>query len=254
MPPHAGRLLSQTLLTSWPHHREPPSRCVTMLSRGAELVSLFPAMIKIEDRKCVVVGAGRIAAAKVNTLLKHGANVVVVSPKAARGVQNLARRSRLYWRRRNFAARDVAGALLVVAATDSSLVNESVFRACRDRGILCNVVDDPEHCDFFYPAVVRRGPLQLAISTDGRSPALAGQLRRELERLFGPEWGAWVEHVGSLRRKLLRQTTPSEGRREELLQISSPQAFREFLHKHPSAKSVLSRHSRKAPAAKKRKR
>lgn len=192
-------------------------------------MSLFPAMIKLDGRKCLVVGAGRIAAAKATTLLEHGAHVVVVSPRAVKRIEALARTGRLIWKQRTFAPREIAGALLVVAATDSSPVNESVYRACEARGILCNVVDDPEHCHFYYPAVVRRGPLQIAVSTDGRSPALAGRLRRELAQLFGPEWGAWVEHVGSVRRELLRTEMPSKQRKRQLSQISSPEAFRAFL-------------------------
>jgi siroheme synthase-like protein len=186
-------------------------------------------MLKLEGRKCVMVGAGRVASAKVMGLLKHRAHVIVVSPQAVNRIRVLARAHRLVWRRRAFSARDLAGACLVVAATDSSRVNKSVFRACRARGILCNVVDDPEHCDFFYPAVVGRGALQIAISTGGRSPALAAQLRRELEKQFGPEWGDWVEHAGRARRMLLDASMPAEERRKQLLAAVSPRAFRAFL-------------------------
>jgi precorrin-2 dehydrogenase/sirohydrochlorin ferrochelatase len=215
-------------------------------------MSLFPAMIKLEGRKCVVVGAGRIAAAKATALLEHGAKVVVVSPQAVKRIQALARAGRVVWKRRNFAPREVADALLVVAATDSSLVNQSVYRACEARRILCNVVDDPEHCHFYYPAVVRRGPLQIAVSTDGRSPALAARLRRELEQLFGPEWGAWVEHIGGVRRELLQQPTPSKRHKDELLRISSPQAFRDFLRERKHRTSARFPDSGKVGVRKKR--
>ncbi|MBV9183341.1 MAG: hypothetical protein JO356_18720, partial [Acidobacteria bacterium] len=94
----------------------------------------------------------------------------------------------------------------------------------------CNAVDDPEHCDFFYPAVVRRGPLQIAISTNGSSPALAARLRRELERQFGPEWGIWVSRVGEMRRELLEKHLSPKVRRRRLLEMASPQAFTDFLH------------------------
>jgi precorrin-2 dehydrogenase/sirohydrochlorin ferrochelatase len=212
-----------------------------MKRRGAASVSLFPAMLKLEKRKCVVVGAGRIAADKVAGLLQHGADVVVISPRADSRIRSLARARRLVWRRRRFSARDVVGALLVVAATNSSLANEAVFRACRACGVFCNVVDDAERCDFFYPAVVRRGPLQIAISTSGRSPALAARLRRELEQQFGPEWGAWVERVGQARRELLRQAQPGEARRRKLLEIVSPQAFRAFTRERAPKKSARRR-------------
>jgi precorrin-2 dehydrogenase/sirohydrochlorin ferrochelatase len=123
----------------------------------------------------------------------------------------------------------VQGKFLAVAATNSSKVNEAVFRACAARGVLCNSVDDPEHCDFVYPAVARRGPLQIAISTGGRSPALAARLRRELERQFGPEWGAWVDDLGRRRDELLKGKMPEKSRRRRLQQMATPKAFHDFL-------------------------
>ncbi len=210
-------------------------------------MSLFPAMLRLEERKCVVVGAGQIAAAKIAGLLRDGARVVVVSPRALPRIASLARAGRLAWLRRKFLPRDVEGALLVVAATNSSLVNEAVFHACRVRGVLCNVVDDPDHCDFFYPAVVRRGPLQIAVSTAGASPALAARLRRELQRQFGPEWSEWVEHVGKMRRAILRQQRSSRSRRRRLFEIASSQALRAFQRKrsHKSTKSASKKPSRR---------
>ena len=162
-------------------------------------------LVNLAGRKCVVVGAGSIAAAKIKGLLLCDADVVVVSPRAVLAIQRLARAGRLVWRRKAFSPGDVRGKFLAIAATSSSEINEAVFRACAVRGVLCNSVDDPVHCDFIYPAVARRGPLQIAISTGGHSPALAARLRRELERQFGPEWGAWVEDLGRRRDELLKQ-------------------------------------------------
>jgi siroheme synthase-like protein len=119
----------------------------------------------------------------------------------------------------------------VIAATSSSRINEAVFQASKIRGILCNAADDPDHCDFFYPAIVRRGQLQIAISTGGSSPALASRLRRELEQQFGSEWGAWVDHLGELRRELLAKKMSPATRKRRLLQIASPNAFRAFLRR-----------------------
>ncbi len=188
----------------------------------------FPIMLKLEGRTCVVVGAGRVAAAKVAGLLHHGAEVVVVAPKAVNWIREKARSGKLVWRRRAFSSRDVRGAFLVVAATNSAASNGAVFRACQARGVLCNVVDDPEHCDFFYPAVVRRGPLQIAISTEGNSPALAARLRKELERQFGPEWGPFVEHIGKLRQQFLSAGMPLESKRDQLAELAGKKAFQSF--------------------------
>jgi precorrin-2 dehydrogenase/sirohydrochlorin ferrochelatase len=185
--------------------------------------------VKLEGQKCVVVGAGKIAASKAAGLLAHGAHVVVISPDAVPTVQRQARAGLLVWRRRRFSPKDVDGAFLVIAATDSVITNEAVFRACRARRVLCNAVDDPERCDFFYPAVVRRGSLLIAISTNGRSPALAARLRRELERQFGPEWSAWIEHLGKQRRDVLGAEQSARKRRLHLARMVSSRAFRQFV-------------------------
>ncbi len=191
----------------------------------------FPMLVSLLGRKCVVVGAGTIAAAKIEGLLFCGARVVVVSPRVVQAIQRHARAGTIAWRRRVFTPKDVDGAFLAVAATNSRKTNGAVFRACKMRGVLCNSVDDPAHCDFFYPAVVRRGALQIAISTGGRSPALAARLRSELERQFGREWSAWVEHLGKLRGDLFGSEMPAEARRRLLQRSTTPQAFDAFLRK-----------------------
>lgn len=192
-------------------------------------MSLFPILLKLKAKTCLVVGAGKIGAAKAAGLLSSGARVVVIGPRAANWVQSQARAGKVVWHRRRFVPADVERAFLVVAATSSNATNEAVFRACADRGVLCNVADDPECCDFFYPAIVRRGPLQIAISTGGCSPALARRLRTELERQFGHEYGAWVENVGRMRRKLLSRGLAPAGRRKALAQLASQESFQEFV-------------------------
>jgi precorrin-2 dehydrogenase/sirohydrochlorin ferrochelatase len=185
-------------------------------------------MLRLEGRICVVVGAGRVAAAKATGLLNHGAQVVIVAPKAVNWIREKARSGKLAWRHRAFLARDVRSAFLVVAATNSAASNDAVFRACRARGVLCNVVDDPERCDFFYPAVVRRGPLQIAISTEGHSPALAARLRRELKKQFGAEWASFVQHIGRLRQQFLTASMPLKKKREQLVELAGQKAFLSF--------------------------
>jgi len=118
---------------------------------------------------------------------------------------------------------------LCVAATDSETVNHTIFDEAHKRGALCNVVDDPDYCDFFYPAVVRRGALQIAISTSGLSPALAHRLRVELERQFGPDYEKWIEQVGRQRREILARDMPEAERRALLERIAGHEAFEEFL-------------------------
>lgn len=191
--------------------------------------SLFPLFLKLQDRPCLVVGAGPIGESKIASLLAAGAKVLVVAPRATRKVEAWARRRRIRWLRREFRPADLRGILLVVAATSSRGLHEKIFRLARKQNALCNVVDDPPLCDFYYPAVVRRGALQIAISTTGRSPALAQRLRKQLERQFGPEFKEWLEHLGELREKLRTIASSADQRRRLLHQHVSEDAFRRFL-------------------------
>jgi precorrin-2 dehydrogenase/sirohydrochlorin ferrochelatase len=198
-------------------------------------MNLFPIMVRLDARRCIVVGAGEIAAAKTATLLACGAQVTMIAPHATDWVQQQAREGTLTWRCREFVPADLEAAFLVIAATNSPAVNEEVFRAGKERGVLCNVVDDPEHCDFYYPAVVQRGDLQIAISTGGHSPALAHRLRVELEQQFGPEYEAWVEEVGRRRRETMARDLPEARRRELLEQIASREAYEDFVRRRAAA-------------------
>src|ERR1700758_3619629 len=152
--------------------------------------------VKLDGRSCLVVGAGKVAEPKIASLIASGARVRVVALAAGAQAQIWHREDMIIWEQRAFTPSDLDGAFLVVAATNFTAVNDAIFREAERRQILCNVVDDPPRCDFFYPAVVRRGRLQIAISTAGLSPALAQRLRRELEAQFGPEYGEWVEELG----------------------------------------------------------
>ena len=194
-------------------------------------VNFFPMLVRLEGKKCLVVGGGKVAAEKIAGLLQHGAEVIVVSPDAASAIERQARSGVVTWRKRKFSGRDVSSVFLVIAATNSLAVNSSVLKASRRSGALCNSVDDPENCDFFYPAVVRRGPLQIAISTNGQSPAAAARLRRELEQQFGPEWGEWIEHIGRVRASLMREPMSNRARRAKLLALASEQSFKDFLQR-----------------------
>ncbi len=172
------------------------------------MTNLFPMFLKLEGRPCLVVGAGTVAEGKIGSLLLAGATVRVVAPQANVAVQEWARTGVMRWESREFCLLDLDGVFLVIAATSSNEVNGSVFREAQRRNVLCNVVDDPEHCDFYYPAVVRRGQLQIAISTAGESPALAQKLRRELESQYGPEYEGWVEQLGKRRLHELASQRP----------------------------------------------
>jgi precorrin-2 dehydrogenase / sirohydrochlorin ferrochelatase len=184
-------------------------------------MTLFPMFLKLEGRAALVVGAGTIATPKIESLLQAGARVRVVAPQASETVAKWAEDGRIELITKSFEPSDLNDVFLAIVATSSREVNARVFEEARLRKILCNVVDDPEHCDFYYPAVVRRGKLQVAISTEGQSPALAQKLRLELEAQYGPEYEQWVEQLGAQRAKLFQSDFDPEVRRRLLHELAS---------------------------------
>jgi siroheme synthase-like protein len=192
------------------------------------MAELFPIFLKLEGRRCVVVGAGAIASQKLQGLLGSGAEVRVVAPEASAAIRELARSGRLAWIQSEFAPAHLDGASLVIAATGKPEVNEQVFRAAGEHGVLCNSVDEPERCDFFYPAVVRRGDLQIAISTAGKSPALAQRIRAELEEQFDASYAGWLEWLGSVRQLFFRRKVEAGVRKQALHRIAGRQVFERF--------------------------
>ena len=163
-----------------------------MNSAGVPLkrATYFPIHLDIAGRRCVVVGGGRVAERKVRDLLAAKAEVRVVSPAFTRGLAELARRGRIRTRKSGYERRCLAGAWLVIAATDDAAVNSRVARDAKRRRALVNVVDVPAESSFIVPAVVRRGPLSIGISTDGASPVLARFLKERCSACVGREYGA----------------------------------------------------------------
>jgi len=204
-------------------------------------MSLFPMFAKLDGRHVVIVGGGEIAAAKLDALLQAGAKVTVVSPAVNSQVSSLVKEGKIEWREKEFAPEDLYGAFLVIAATSVPSVNESVYRASDASGLLCNAVDDIENCHFYYGSVVQRGDLQIAISTNGKSPALAQRLRKELEAQFGPEYESWIEWLGAAR-EVLRASGAAPAQKKEMLHnLASRESFERFLQeaaRKPSTEGV----------------
>jgi precorrin-2 dehydrogenase / sirohydrochlorin ferrochelatase len=183
-----------------------------------------------------VVGAGKISEGKIAGLLEIGAQVRVVAPKATEKIEQWQRKKKIRLEKRAFRPSDLDGAFLVVAATNSEKVHRAIYREARARKVLCNIVDVPPLCDFYYPAVVRRGQLQIAISTAGASPSLAKRLREEMEVSFGPEYAAWLNHLASERKKVLRKRISPDERLGILKKHASSAAFTRFLRSKSSPK------------------
>ena len=188
--------------------------------------------LKLEGRRCLVVGAGEIAESKIAGLLDAAATVRVVAPEATPQIESWAERGQIEWLARSCEPSDLDGMFLVIAATGSHELHENIHAQAHRRGVLCNVVDVPELCDFYYPAVAKRGALQIAISTSGQSPALAQRLRKELEEQFGPEYEAWLRQLGEEREKLFAADMDSEERKRLLHDLASADSFKSFLRKH----------------------
>jgi precorrin-2 dehydrogenase/sirohydrochlorin ferrochelatase len=191
--------------------------------------SLFPMFVKLEGKRCLVVGAGKVGEPKIGGLIETGARVHVVALEASESVHRWANAGEITLEMRAFASPDLNETFLAVVATASRALNESIYREAQRRGILSNVVDVPEHCDFYYPAVVRRGDLQIAISTSGQSPSLAQKLRQQLERQFGPGYARWVAELGETRKLLLASHLDPKRKSELLHSLASREALKAAL-------------------------
>ena len=195
---------------------------------GSNTASLFPMFLKLEGRNCLVLGAGSVGEQKIRSLLDCGAHLRVVAPFATAAVQEWAADGRLTWLQREYESSDLDGTYLVVAGTSNVEVNHAIYREANSRGILCNVVDDPPYCDFYYGALVRRGHLQISISTNGLSPALAQRIRKQFEVEFPPIYGDWLEVLGRRREEMFRAGGDPETRKALLHELAGAAAFLEF--------------------------
>jgi len=192
-------------------------------------MSLFPIFVKLQGHLVIMVGGGSVAEGKIAGLLAAGARVRVISPAVTPAFAELVRDRKIDWLPKVFEPGDLRGAFLVIAATSAPDVNAAVFREAEACGILCNAVDDIEHCHFYYGSVVQRGDLQIAVSTNGKSPALAQRLRRQLEAQFGPEYEVWLEWLGAARELLRASNSDSETNKKLLHRLASEPAFEQFL-------------------------
>lgn len=189
------------------------------------MTSLFPMFMKLDGRQCLVVGAGKVGEPKIEGLLETGARIRVVALEATPQVREWARLGRIELSLRAFASADLNGIFLAVIATSSRSLNERIYRDAEQRGVLCNVVDVPDLCDFFYPAVVRRGDLQIAVSTAGQSPSLAQKIRQQLEKQFGPGYTSWIAELGATRKLILASDLDRERKLDLLHSLASRKAF-----------------------------
>jgi len=206
------------------------------------VTSLFPMFLKLEGKQCLIVGAGNIGEQKIGGLLDTGACIRVVALEANPVVREWARLGKIELELRAFQNDDLQGAFLVVVATASRALNERVYREAQRLRILCNVVDVPDLCDFFYPSIVRRGDLQIAVSTAGKSPSLAQKIRQQLEKQFGPGYASWVAELGETRKLVLASDLDKEKKLDLLHSLASREAVEMALAENRQLAAELAAH------------
>jgi siroheme synthase-like protein len=164
----------------------------------------YPVFLNLQDRSCLVTGGGQVALRKANTLLAHGAQVTVISPRLCAGMHKLSSDGRIKVINRAYERGDIKGFHLAIVATGNRRVNLAAAGEAKKRGVPVNVVDDPVLSDFIVPSIMRRGSLCIAVSTSGKSPALARKIRSRLEHEFGKEYELLVPVIEKARRQLKR--------------------------------------------------
>jgi precorrin-2 dehydrogenase/sirohydrochlorin ferrochelatase len=170
----------------------------------------YPVYLDIKGKKCVVVGGGDVAERKVERLLQYEAAVSVVGKDLTPQLIQLKKEGMICHIAEDYRSDHINGALLVIGATDDDRVNAEVSRDSRERNIPVNIVDDPVKCDFIVPSIVQSGDLSIAVSTGGKSPALARNIREELEEIYGTEYAILLDIMGQIRERVIARGEPSE--------------------------------------------
>lgn len=175
----------------------------------------YPVFLDLKNKKCVVIGGGSVAERKAVTLLSCKADVCVISPDITPRLRELAKKKRLRYIKKRYEDKDIKDAFLVVAATNNREANKAVFAAAKKYKCLLNIVDKPDESNFIVPSLISRGDLTIAVSTGGKSPALAKQIRKELQQRYGKEYEIFIKAMGKAREQVIKNV-PSEKARRQL--------------------------------------
>jgi precorrin-2 dehydrogenase/sirohydrochlorin ferrochelatase len=194
----------------------------------------YPIFLELGGRRAVVIGGGAVAVRKAQVLLAAGARLIVVAEHVDDMLTALCTGSDAELIRSRYSKNYLAGAVLVIAATNNREINKQIYKDCQELEVLCNVVDDPELCDFFVPAVVKRGDLQIAISTEGYCPAYAGHLRKKLEQIFTNKHGEFLAELDTLRKRIIKDVQDPADRKAILGQLVADKSFEYFAENGPA--------------------
>jgi len=178
---------------------------MSSLKKANQTPAYYPMFLNISGKRCVVVGGGRVALRKVRALLEHRASVEVISPDLCPELIELAEGGQIDTSRRHYQPGDLRKAFIAIAATDNSDINQQVVKEAQSEAVLVNVADDPKNSDFIVPSYAHRGEITIAVSTAGRSPALARKIRTRLEKELGDEYASLAHLIGEVRAEVRRQ-------------------------------------------------
>jgi len=173
-------------------------------------MSFYPIFVQLEGKKVVVVGGGNVAHRKVLALLECGAAIYLAGRELTPELKQMVEKREIHFLGREFKDEYLNNAFMIIAATDDKDLNHQISTSAREKGVWVNAVDQPSDCDFIVPSILKRGDLQIAISTSGKSPALARKIRKGLEAQFGQEYETFLAMMGRLRKEILSLGLPQE--------------------------------------------
>jgi precorrin-2 dehydrogenase / sirohydrochlorin ferrochelatase len=189
----------------------------------------YPIFLNLESKRAVIIGGGSIAARKILGLLDAQARVVVVADQIDEVLKTRCKNTDTEFVEAKYSKDYLAGATIAFAATNDEELNEQIYKDCQQLEVLCNVADNPELCDFFVPAVVKRGDLQIAVSTEGYSPAYAGHIRQKLESIFTEKHGEFLAELESIRKYIMEEVSDAAGRKTLLGELVGDESFKYFI-------------------------
>lgn len=199
------------------------------------MMAKYPIFLELGGRRAVVIGAGSVAARKSESLLAAGARLVVVAEHVENMPSAITRSPNVEVVKAKYSKDYLVGATIAIAATDNHELNKQIFRDCQELEILCNVVDEPELCDFYVPAVVKRGDLQVAVGTEGNCPAYAGHIRKKLEEIITNKHGQFLAELERFRKRVVADVTSAANRKALLGQLVDDESFECFVKDGPAA-------------------
>ena len=194
----------------------------------------YPIFLELSGRRVVVVGGGAVAVRKAQTLLAAGARLVVVAERIDNMLTALCRDKNAELIKSKYSKEYLAEAVLTIAATNNHQLNRRIYKDCQELEVLCNVVDEPELCDFFVPAVVKRGDLQIAVGTEGHCPAYAGHIRKKLEEIFTEKHGQFLAELEMLRKRIIEDVAEPSERKALLGKLADDESFEYFVENGPA--------------------